>query len=954
MKELATLNVKDSRRRQRSLKTDRNSKLTILPLLTFFATFFLMLFVLMYNNMAPFGEHSLLVSDLRSQYAPYLVRFKTHLLHLDIHDLISTFSYDNTLGGGKNFMSTFGYYMASPLNILVLIFPANMINIAVTLLCTIRLSLGACFMCIFLQKRSTDKNSNWPMLFAITYAFTSYSVIFLFNILWFDAYMLLPLLLYFIELYIGENKKTGIAVTLIILFISNFYASYMVGIFSFFYLAGRLIYISVIENGIDVKGIIRKCLKFILLAVLSILASCAVIIPVVLDVLRNRDVLKEKAKTDFIQFKGIDILDQIFFGNVGEFETLGSNLPYIFVSLTVTMLILLFFISKVFEKKEKIFYGTVFLLMFISFNVTLIDKMWQAFDTPNWFCHRYSFVFIPVMLVLTLKVFEKIKEIPNKDILKTYVIMILLLFVTQSFGKISENEWFFILNVGLMTGYALVFMALKRTKWPEQLKNMQKISAFLLALFVLFETAGMAPRTAEGLTPFANGLPDLEYQRDILQAMEMGQYAATYNDGARVGAEECAWQDEDLWVDSAFEIETVTGLNGVSSFDSSCNRKYARFMKQLGIMTNFNYAAYNYTYASMPTDAFLSVGNVISTADYRNADLVSSDSKDYFYRSYKNRNVLPIGFAVDKGAMDYEFYMLEKISYNKDYFAFQNKWYKSMFPENFTGDIYEGIYQVKDEDLTVYNACKMPVDNADISSSGSDRYEDPLGLENQSKSVQDRNTYYRQSTSAPIAITVRYKVTKTGEQYFCLSSNTLQSGNKIYINKELINAVYPDSYFTTITRLGYYEEGQEIVMTIACERATFAYLDMYFAAVDPDNFSSMFGTLDQSKVTVDRYDNGIASFTTDLGEKDLLLTTIPYEKGWTCYVDGKKTDMLIYQDALIAVDPGTGNHKVELRFEAPGIKAGIAVSAVGIVLLAAYIFLDSRKDTKIKTESKAQ
>ena len=95
---------------------------------------------------------------------------------------------------------------------------------------------------------------------------------------------------------------------------------------------------------------------------------------------------------------------------------------------------------------------------------------------------------------------------------------------------------------------------------------------------------------------------------------------------------------------------------------------------------------------------------------------------------------------------------------------------------------------------------------------------------------------------------------------------------------------------------------------------------MYFAAVDPDNFSSMFGTLDQSKVTVDRYDNGIASFTTDLGEKDLLLTTIPYEKGWTCYVDGKKTDMLIYQDALIAVDPGTGNHKVELRFEAPGIK----------------------------------
>ena len=54
---------------------------------------------------------------------------------------------------------------------------------------------------------------------------------------------------------------------------------------------------------------------------------------------------------------------------------------------------------------------------------------------------------------------------------------------------------------------------------------------------------------------------------------------------------------------------------------------------------------------------------------------------------------------------------------------------------------------------------------------------------------------------------------------------------------------------------------------------------MYFATVNAEHFDNQFDTLDLSGVTVDKYDNGIASFTTNLGENELLLTTIPYEKG---------------------------------------------------------------------------
>lgn len=949
MKEVASLKVKDTSRRQRKSLGKKQVEITsVLPIFTFIATMLLLVFSFAFNTVAPFGTDSILVSDLRAQYAPNLIRYKNHLREINMSNFLSSFSYEAAVGCGKNFMSTFGYYMSSPFNIISLFFPDHMINTVVVIITLLRLSFGSAFMCLFLQKRATDKKSCWPMAFGIMYAFSSFAVIFLFNILWFDGYMLLPLLLYFIECYIEKNKKIGIAVTLIFLFVSNFYASYMVGVFSFFYLLGRLIYMGAVEGKIKAKEVIVKTLKFVLLAVLCILAIGAFIIPVGLDVLNNRDVLVPSESTQLIQFRGIEILDQIFFGNVGDFMSLAGNLPYIFVSLTVTMLCTLFFITNVFEKKDKIFYGTILVLMYVSFNVTYIDLMWQAFDTPNWFCHRYSFVFIPVLMALALRVFEKIKEIPNKHINRTYIFLLFLLLITQSFGNLAKNGWFFILNVGLLSAYALVFRALKRTKWPEQLQNMQKISAFLLVLFMLFETAGMAPRTAEGLTAYANGLPDADYQKEAKQLNEVGQLASENNTGYRVAAEELVQKSEDIWIEYGYEMEAFAGGRAVGLFDSSCNRRYARFVKQLGFLVNFNYAYYSYSCATKPVDAFFSVGSIITTTDYKNAQLLSSDDKEMLFRSYKNSNALPVGFAVDKGAMDFQFYMLERLKGAKDYFTFQNNWYKSMFPENFTDDIYQGIYQVKDEDITVYNGTKMPSDKADIKIEGLFANDDPLGDESLERSVESKNTYYRLSPDAPIALTIKFTPEYSGEQYFCLASSVLQSENTTYIDGKEIAYVYPLSYFTSLLRLGYYEAGEEVELTITSSYEAFSYLDMYFATVNEENFDKQFDTIDLSKVTVDEYENGTAKFTTNLGENELLLTTIPYEKGWKCYVDGEKTDITVYQDALIAVDPGPGTHEVELKFVAPGIRGGIVISAVGIVLLIVFIALDRNTKTAVK------
>ena len=947
MKELSSLNVKDKPLKQ---KKDLG-KNVYLPVFTFFVTMFLVLAAFTMNDMIPLGRYSMLVSDLKGQYAPNIIRYKHHLQQLDFSNFFSSFSYDTTVGAGKNFMSTFGYYLASPFNILAFFFPDQYIGYVITVICALRLSFGSTFMCIYLQKRSTNKDSSWPMVFAITYAFSSFAIIFLFNILWFDAYMMLPLLLYCIERFIEKDKKLGIALILMFLFISNFYASYMVGVFSFFYLVARLVYIGYIENNITLKAAAVKVVKFILIAICSILAVGAFLVPVAMDVLMNRDITTDTAEGNQLTFKGVEILDQIFYGNVGKFDTLIGNLPYIFISLSVTLLIAMFFVSKVFEAKVKYYYGAILVLIYVSFNITVLDKMWQAFDTPNWFHHRYAFVFLPMFLVLSLRTFEKIKDIQNKEILKALAILLGILLVTQSFGKISEKGEYFLMNICLMTVYAFIFMALKREKWPEQLKNMQKISAGLLAVFILFETAGMGPKSSDELSAYANGMLDEGYRRDIVEIDELTPYISTYNNGTRMAKESLGKHNKDLWIRDAYEVESLTGLNGISVFDSCCNRNFSRFIKQFGYQLNFNYAAYDYSYTAPYTDAFLSIGNVVTTQKYTDGTLVSADDADHYYRSYQLNNTLPLGFAVDKNAPNYSFYMLERMTYGKDYFDFQNRWYRSMFPKNFTQDVWVGRYLVTDDDITVYNAVKLPFDQIDSGIKGQLNHGDPLGEEPETKVNESRNAYFRMSDTAPTVITIEHKATHSGEQYICFGASSLMSNTHVYVDNVEVMSVVPNSYYSIILRLGYYEEGQNIKVTLTSTDTCFSYQDIYMAAIDQNAFDTQFETLDLDKVKVDKYDNGIAEFTTNLEDREILLTTIPYEKGWTCYVDGKETEIITYQDALIAVDPGTGTHKVELKYMAPGIYPGLAVSAVGIVALVAYIAISGKKG-KQKTETK--
>ena len=78
---------------------------------------------------------------------------------------------------------------------------------------------------------------------------------------------------------------------------------------------------------------------------------------------------------------------------------------------------------------------------------------------------------------------------------------------------------------------------------------------------------------------------------------------------------------------------------------------------------------------------------------------------------------------------------------------------------------------------------------------------------------------------------------------------------------------------------------------------------------------------------------------------------MPFEKGYEIFVDGQKTDYSSYRDAFVLIDVPEGEHTVEIRYCPPGLKAGLAASALGVSALLLIIFLDVRQKRNGKKEN---
>ena len=82
-------------------------------------------------------------------------------------------------------------------------------------------------------------------------------------------------------------------------------------------------------------------------------------------------------------------------------------------------------------------------------------------------------------------------------------------------------------------------------------------------------------------------------------------------------------------------------------------------------------------------------------------------------------------------------------------------------------------------------------------------------------------------------------------------------------------------------------------------------------------------------------------------ENDIFITSIPYDKGFTVFVDGKKTDIKKVNKAFLGFDLEEGDHNIIINYNPPGLKCGQIGSGIGVICFLFIIYTERKSNRKI-------
>ena len=161
---------------------------------------------------------------------------------------------------------------------------------------------------------------------------------------------------------------------------------------------------------------------------------------------------------------------------------------------------------------------------------------------------------------------------------------------------------------------------------------------------------------------------------------------------------------------------------------------------------------------------------------------------------------------------------------------------------------------------------------------------------------------------------------------------------EVYINDIRVSTI-SRSQGTVLIDLGSFNVSQTITVKFCSSHAE-----------DLTSASASFGhmnTLNWSQYTSGA-NFGITSLTEDADgitaealvySDSTILTNIPYEKGWSIYINGEKSTVSSYRDAWVSSDLSSGHYIIHLHYTAPGSACGGWISGLTFLILAGlYVF----------------
>ena len=838
----------------------------------------------------PFGSITVMRMDLYHQYGP---------LFAELYDRIvehKSLLYSWITGGGSSFLGNYLNYLSSPLSFLIFLFDKEDISYAITFIVAFKCILSATSFSYYLKK-SFNKDNYFLSVFGILYAFSAYFLAYYWNVMWLDAMIMLPL----IALGIEKIFKTGdiklYTVSLVILFFANYYMGYMCCIFAVLYFFvcfintysndGKLNENAVYEKKYSTKALmnnvfINRGVKFAFASIIAALICAITLVPVFM-ILKNSSATSGTFPQTFKSY--FDLLDLIT-SHFALLETTirssGDNvLPNIYTGILTFILLPLFLVNNKIKLKEKATYVVLIIFFVFCFNNNCAEYIWHAFHFPNDLPYRYSYMYSFIIAVMGYKTILNFKGIKVKDIAYTGLAIISFVIVCQKFltNKMTNSTIYAtIIFVALWCGFLFL---LKN-------KNAQKKTvSFVLVTFILCET----------IISSIVGLPLNQDNKNYKENYKTYTDAINYIDNKDSGF----YRTELCYLNTRMD-PAYYGYNGISVFSSMAYESYSQLQSSLGMQSN-KVNSYTYNTQTPVYNMMFNIKYLIQTdvslapsSNLYKKIYTTSDKKSNVYESKYN---LPIAYCVNSKIDDW-------VTDEGNPFEIQSDFVKLA-----TG--YSNVFKPVEYNSTDFDAV-----------SGDD--------------VTENGTYWLEksdSSSNYGTETVSLSPTIDGNLYLYVKSSDLKT---ITVNSEKVSDITQSMEDAYILDLGYHNKGDEVLVSLDASKmeSESTSFDFYCYTADDTVVKNMYNSLAGNSLNVESYSDTTIKGTVNAKENCYLYSSIPYDDGWSVYVDGKKAETFEIGGTLLAIELTPGQHKIEYKYFPVGFLYGIIISAVTVFGLCVF------------------
>lgn len=794
--------------------------------------------------------------------------------------------YTWALGGGLNYIALASYYLGGIFTPLVFFF--KNVNMPDALYFLTLLKIGCCGVSFWIYGRQFQ-TSRWIQLsFSTSYALMSFALAHSELIMWIDAYIYLPLVILGIDRLLSSGKTGLLFASYLLLFLTSFYFGFMIAIFSFLYFCLRTI--------TDWKHTRKRILRFFVTALLAGGAAMVIILPAVMDLHFNGETLNSitQLKTEATNWG--DLIVKNMFGVYDN--TKYGSIPFIYVGVVPWLAALYFFCARRISLRIKIVYGALFAVLIASFYLQPLNLFWHGMHAPNMFLFRFAFLFSFLVASSGLRgiaAFVPQEKFHLYFLSALWVLLIIAVVVLRHKKYAYLTPW----SIGVTLGLIAIYLALSILAFKGKLTMKQFV--YLLAIVMCCEAIGNGAFMINGI------LTDWNYASRSL-------YSEPYPE-IKTLVDSAQKQETDFYrlenLDSVSANDAINyGYHGLSFFSSIRNRNSSGFLNDLGFRLRGTNLNLRYANNTLLADTLMGVRYNIAKDDPQKYGY-TQENHTKNYQLYQNQNALPLGFLTENAIQRFR-------TLPNDNLGTQTSLFHAL--ANSTSQYYQFAYPI------VETTNNTEIVNSDIG----------VTFKEKKRNIAKEITYQ---------ITVPAK-TQAYFSLYPLDFNELESSSATIdvggVRRESEIGITGQYY-----NLGYYPAETTVSFTVSFYGTkSISFMTPKVLLLDATAFQQDVDKIQKQAVALKAGKRSVRG-TITAEHAQTLVTTIPYDKGWKAYVDGKEVSIKKLRNAFILLDIPQGKHQIELKYFPYGMKLGILLFIGCLTLFTVFHTVVKRRDERL-------